>query len=61
MERMSVTLEVLKLSSWSNANAHCRESKGRACGAGRGIRVEGQQAVDDRGVKQRAGVGAAAD
>eukprot|EP00964_Phaeocystis_antarctica_P032501 scaffold18408_cov61-Phaeocystis_antarctica.AAC.2 len=33
----------------------------RACGAGRGIRVGGQQAVDDRGGTQRAGEGATAD
>ena len=35
--------------------------KRRACGAGRGIRVGVQQAVDDRGGKQRAREGAAAD
>ena len=36
---MSVTLEVSKLSGWLNADASCQESKGRACAAGRGIRV----------------------
>ena len=44
-----VTLEVSKLSGWLNADASCRESIRRACSAGRGIRVGGQQAVDDRG------------
>ena len=29
---MVVTLEVSKLSGWLNADADCRESKGRACG-----------------------------
>ena len=33
----------------------------RACGAVRGIRVGGQQAVDDRGGTQRAGEGSIAD
>eukprot|EP00964_Phaeocystis_antarctica_P059035 scaffold35033_cov54-Phaeocystis_antarctica.AAC.2 len=33
----------------------------RTCGVGRGARVGGQQAVDDRGGKQRAGEGATAD
>ena len=33
---MVVTLEVSKASGWLNANADCRESKRRACGAGRG-------------------------
>ena len=28
MERMVVTLEVLKLSGWLNTDASCRESKG---------------------------------
>ena len=46
---MSVTLEVSKLSGWLNADAPCRGSKGRACGAGRGIRVGGRKAASDRG------------
>ena len=44
---MAVTLEVSKLSGWLNADALCREERG-ACGVERGIRVGGQQAVDDR-------------
>ena len=51
MKAMSVTLEVSTLSGWLNADASCRESIRRACGAGRGIRVGGQQAVDDRGAR----------
>ena len=66
---MSVTLEVSTLSGWLNADASCRESIRRACSAGRGIRVGGQQAVDGLGtcsVQGRArlqieGEGAAAD
>ena len=56
---MYLTLDVSKLSGWLNAEL-CRESQKE------GIRCEarctgrGQQAVDDRGGKQRAGEGAAA-
>ena len=46
MSSMSVTLEVSKLSGWLNADAPCRESKERACGAGRGT-------CDSRSVQER--------
>ena len=39
MPLMSVTLEVSTISGWLNDAAACRESKGRACGVGRGMRV----------------------
>ena len=51
MRYMFVTLEVSRLSGWLNADASCRESIRRACGAGRGIRVRVQQAVDNRGAR----------
>ena len=58
---MSVTLEVLKLSSWLNADAPCRESKeGHVV---RGERYTGR-GTEDGGrpwSTQRAGEGAAAD
>ena len=57
---MFVTLDVSRLSGWLNADAHCR-AETRVCGAGRGIRVGGQQAVGDHGGTQRAREGAAAN
>ena len=44
MPRMSVTLEVSKLSGWLNADAPCGGSKGGACGEGRGMR-DGRRAA----------------
>ena len=56
MMAMSVTLEVSKLSGWLNTVADCRESKGRAYGAGRGCGpADGGDGV------QRAGEGSTAD
>ena len=39
MANMVVTLDVLKLSGWLNANAPCRVER-RACGVGRGAARE---------------------
>ena len=61
MPYMFVTLEVSKLSGWLNADAPCRESKEGHAVRGEVYGSGGQQAVDDRGGKQRAGEGATAD
>eukprot|EP00964_Phaeocystis_antarctica_P029952 scaffold16885_cov51-Phaeocystis_antarctica.AAC.1 len=50
MERMSVTLEVSKLSGWLNADAYCRESNGGHTVRGE-LRPGGQEAADDRGAR----------
>ena len=58
IQLMSVTLEVSKLSGWSNADAYCRESKEghRVCGA-RYAGRQAEEAAGDRGassVQERA-------
>ena len=40
IQRMSVTLDVSKLSGWLNTDAYCRVERG-ACDAGRGVAREG--------------------
>ena len=49
MSSMVVTLEVSKLRGWLNDAAPCRESKGRACGVGRGMRVGRRGTAGNRG------------
>ena len=53
MDRMSVTLDVSKLSGWLNADAVCRVER-RACGAGRGIRPGRREGVGCRRRKRHA-------
>ena len=67
MNFMSVTLEVSKLSGWSNADAACRGSKGAhtvrgevcgsAPGGGGGRRTTAAQAACRRGLDCRLGAG----
>ena len=46
-----VTVEVSKLSGWLNADALCRKSEERACGAGRVARAGGREGAGDRGAR----------
>ena len=56
MPYMVVTLEVSKLSGWSNADAYCRESKGGKVRAGRRWATAGHAACR-RGIECTFGAG----